>query len=177
MTYEDQFADGNHEAFDRLVEEYETRLICYFTKHEARDPEASTQEVFVRIFQSPGEFRETNWFVTRLLVIAKHLLIDERRRKSAGEIVDSEVVENAHASETANQVDSQDERDSIRKAVAELPIEERAVIQLRIFKELTQKAAAHELGISLMCLRAREYRAKHQLRKKLGDQDLDPPSR
>ncbi|MBO9523018.1 MAG: SigE family RNA polymerase sigma factor [Nocardioidaceae bacterium] len=62
-------------------------------------------------------------------------------------------------------------RDTLWKAVLDLPERQRAVIVLRYYEQLSEKEAAEALGISVGTVKSQASRALVTLRSHLGDRD------
>lgn len=172
---------GSIDAFEKLVERYQQRVVVYFRKNEASEPESCSQEVFLRVFRYRESFRGQCLFVAWLFKIAGNYLIDVHRRESTDAIGHSSFLEDGHAENQSGkdlkETEAEDERLELRRAVEALPLMERQVIELRYFKRLSQEAAARSLGISLMRLRTLEYGAIARLRRMLDSRVRDLPFR
>ena len=68
----------------------------------------------------------------------------------------------------ACRLDSQRQMAQIRRALARLPREQREVIELCVFAELDQQAAAVSMGVSVGTVKSRLYRARRRLSAEIG---------
>jgi RNA polymerase sigma factor (sigma-70 family) len=62
-----------------------------------------------------------------------------------------------------------DDRDRIRRAVADLSMDDRVILALRFGEDLDVPTIAATLGIRLGTARARLHRATARVRERLGD--------
>lgn len=112
-----------------------------------------TQDVFLRLWQRPESFIPARGrFVTWLLSITRNRAVDEirsrnrRRRRELSEPETAPVAPTAIArdSDPASFAELREEQDSVRNALAQLPPEQRRVLELAFFGGYThQEIAAH----------------------------------
>ena len=76
--------DGDLNAFEQLVQKYQQPILNLLTRMvgDATEAEDLAQTVFVRAFQSAARYRASAKFSTWLYTIARHLCLNEIRRRS-----------------------------------------------------------------------------------------------
>jgi RNA polymerase sigma-70 factor, ECF subfamily len=167
-------AAGDRGAFDAFVRRWERPLGRFLLRvtgspHLADD---ARQATFVRVLTRAGTFRGGG-VATWLFRTALRIAIDQRRAdvRRAAEPVDAAGLRDAAPgpSETAA---AADEREHVRRALARLGAEERALLWLRVAEEMPFAAVAEAVGLPESTARLRFVRALGRLRRELGAQVL-----
>jgi RNA polymerase sigma-70 factor (ECF subfamily) len=136
---------------ERLYDEHAQPLFAFllnFTRNEA-DTRDLLQEIFVKLAREPkllAGVRNERAFLIRLAHNAAIDLI--RRRGTRNKTREQFAVEKISPFATANDPDEQIFRDELAAALAELPEEQRAVVHLKLWEELTFEEIAVALDIS-----------------------------
>ncbi|HEV8481046.1 MAG TPA: RNA polymerase sigma factor [Candidatus Eisenbacteria bacterium] len=143
-------------------------------KDEADDV---VEDALMRIHQAAPGFRGERGLRTWTLRIVANLCRDRLRRGrfSAG---DPEAMDPlAHAGLVVNptagwdrDLDLERRLAELEKALAQLPAEQREAVILRDRLELSYEDCAEAAGISVAALKSRLFRARENLRSRLGDQ-------
>ena len=89
------------------------------------------------------------------------------RRRAEGAAASIEV-EPDHADEVATTIDRPGEQEAVRAALAVLPDDQRAVIDLMYFQGVSQTGVAERLGIPLGTVKSRSLLAMRKLRGVMG---------
>jgi RNA polymerase sigma-70 factor (ECF subfamily) len=172
------------EAFGVLFERHAEALLGYFARRTL-DAEASaelTAETFAQAFASRRRFRDQGadgmaW----LYGIGKNLLsryfrsgaVDARARRRLG------MPERTVGSEDYERIEELIDFDSIahvvRGAVAELPVDQREAVKLRVVDELGYRQIAEKIGVTEQTARTRVSRGLRQVAKRLGADGTLPP--
>lgn len=176
----DKARNGDTDAFNRLVSQYERkifRLAKHITQND-EDAEDVLQESFLKAYSHLGDFNGQSKFYTWLVRIAvNESLMKLRKRKSdktvpldepldTGE--DTVMREIAVWDENPEQKYSREELGVILdEAVQALRPAFRTVFVLRDIEELSTEETAESLGISIPAVKSRLLRARLQLREKL----------
>lgn len=169
---------GDTLAFNRLVLKWE-RAIYNVSLRMLQDPdeaEEATQEVFLNAFKNIRRFRQDSRFSTWLYRIAVNHCISRARRRPPGTFVsihdqnDNEVpAPQLHVRETQEgALLKRESRVRVRNALAFLPAEQRAVIELKFFQERTFEDMAAILETPLSTVKSRFYTALESLKTRLG---------
>ena len=168
---------GEASAFDVLVARWEDKIrgAAYRflgSEEEARDV---AQEAFLKAYRALGGFKREARFSSWLYQIATNLCRDRlrRRRTRATATVSLEELEEAGlairdsrpgAHERLLQLDL---GRVVRRAVDALPEEQREVVILKEYQELTFLEIAQALDVPLSTVKTRLYRGLGQLRLRL----------
>ena len=183
-------AAGDAEAFAVVVEHHQERLLRLCRRllgdpEEARD---AAQEVFLKAFRKAGSYRPRGQVYTWLYRIAvNHCLNRLRRRKvvrflpwsaaGGGDAAEDE----APPFDPPGEVPAADDELAARqrwrrarRAIADLPAGQRAVLVLVRFEGLSYKQTAEVLGISLGAVESRLFRAMRNLEAALAAAEAPP---
>lgn len=158
-------ARGDEAAFASLYDRYGSILLGLMVRILGSRPEAEDvlQEVFLQVWQRAGSFdpargRAFTWLVT----LGRSRAIDRlRSNRSRGQLADKAAAETAGASnsiagDTAGDVAVRaEERDVVRRALAELPGEQREALLLAYLDGMTQSEIAAKLGQPLGTIKTR----------------------
>jgi len=169
---------GDALAFNRLVLKWESRvynLALRMLQHPDEAAEA-TQEVFLSAYKSIRRFRRDAKFSTWLYRIAlNHCISRARRRPQGAHFSLDDGREGATQADQLRASDSQEgellraeNRQRVRGALAFLPPEQRAVVELKFFQEMTFDDIAAVLGVPLSTIKSRLYAALDSLKVRLG---------
>jgi RNA polymerase sigma factor (sigma-70 family) len=167
-----RFRDGDPEAVRAVYREY-GRLV-YAVAYKAlgdRDlTEEATQQTFVRAWQAAHTFDPTRELGPWLATIARRTAIDVFRRESRRQHVPIEDVAPSDRSVVTLPVgiDESFAIWEVRRAVAELPEEERRLVALQHLEGLTHVEIAERLGIPIGTVKSRSFRAHRHLAAALG---------
>ncbi len=166
---------GEMSAFDVLVARWEDRIrgAAYRflgSEEEARDV---AQEAFLKAYRALGGFKREARFSSWLYQIATNLCRDRLRRRRTRGTVSLEALEETGpvimdprpgADERLQQLDL---GRVVRRAVEALPEEQRVVVILKEYQELTFLEIAQALDVPLSTVKTRLYRGLGQLRLRL----------
>ncbi len=173
--------EGDLEAFDRLVEKYQGRLyhslVHWSGSHE--DAEDIVQDTFVQAYRKLDSFQERSAFFTWLYRIAFNLAVSRSRRKKPEQSLETRVEEIgeevAAADESAERQALRAEQvEQVRRAIAQLHDDHRAVLVLRELEGLCYETIAEILDLAPGTVRSRLHRARMQLRELLKDMLVEP---
>jgi RNA polymerase sigma-70 factor (ECF subfamily) len=159
-----QVARGDQEAFARLYDRY-VRRVYVFAAHLLGPGRADdvVQDAFVSLWRSAHRYdHDRGAFASWFMAIARHRVLDELRRRTveqrvfAAEPVDELLSESADLSPGIDDVVVRGERDAmLRRALAELPAEQRRAVVLAYFAGLTHVEIAAALGWPLGTVKKR----------------------
>jgi len=173
--------EGDAEAFGKLVERYQHRVVrvAMAVVHNQDDALELAQETFVRAYENLAKFESRSSLSTWLYRIAANLAIDFRRREGRHTVLRGEEGEfelGRLPSERGNSFAETARSELNRRlhgALEELTPEHRAVILLREVEGLSYD----EIGDILQCPRgtvmSRLHYARNRLRGILKDVDKD----
>ena len=154
------YATGMDEAFDVLLERYKDRLFSYIL-YQVRNADVAEdifQETFVKVVVTirDGRYTESGKFYSWVTRIAHNLIIDFFRREKGENTVSTDetevdILNNAKLSDRCAQsaIDSEQTFVDLHLLINKLPQEQREVVQMHYFQEMTFKEIAEEKGISI----------------------------
>ena len=165
---------GDAAAFRRLVEHYEDRVYGLCLALAGPDAEDVAQETFVRAHAALSSFdvgrdaKLSSW----LLTIARRLCADRARNHKRRQVLTLQLLPAEPRPGADDALDLARRAATLRRAVAELPEEQRAVVALRAWDGLEYEAIAAVEGVPVGTVRSRLARAKAALKRALGlDED------
>jgi len=170
-----RMAEGDRSAFEALYRTYAPALSRYLFRmcYEAMQAEDCLQETFMRVWRAAPRWRAQGKVSTFLFQVAKNVGLDSRSRR-ARERARSEGAEEAERPEPASSEPEPDQalegaelRALVRRAVASLPEEQRAVLELVQTEGLTYREAAEILELPLGTVKSRMAAAAETLRHRL----------
>lgn len=173
--------DGDTGAFDQLIRRYEDKIfrlarsVCVGLPADAEDV---YQETFLTAFEKIDKFRTDSSLGTWLYRIAANLCWMRHRKKkrepfvalldrpgarahAAGEGIDDWALEPAVAAQ------KRELKESVHKALKELPVDYRLVLSLRDIERLSNEETAKILGLSVPAVKSRLHRGRMFLRERL----------
>ncbi len=178
------YSEGNNEAFDILLTRYKDRIYSYiyYTVKDSDLTEDIFQETFVKVIMTikQGRYVETGKFSSWVTRIAHNLIIDHfrqernenlisndedeendlfnRKELSEGTIEDSLITRQIHS--------------DIRRLVAALPENQREVLIMRYYKNMSFKEIADATKVSINTALGRMRYALLNIRKMAEDHQI-----
>ena len=170
--------NGDTEAFNPLVYKYQQKIYNLIYR-KVRDRETAKdlcQEVFLKAWQALPNFKGQSLFYSWLYQIAINRSIDFLRKQNRQHVLGFEVLPQ-NADDTLQMAETQPspcailerkELESIiRKAIRQLPLNQRTAFHLRHWEELSIKEIASRLGKSENTVKTYLYHARRKLRRML----------
>ena len=172
----DQTLQGDAQAFAQLMRKHQDRLYNTMV-HVTGCPEEAedvVQEAFVQVFLKLDTYRGDSAFYPWLYRIAFNQSVSRRRRKKPSVSVEDTRAatgdEPTDAGETPGQRLLREERaDQLRKALASLREEHRAILILREMEGCCYQTISEILDMPVGTVRSRLHRARLQLRDRLKE--------
>ena len=163
--------DGDMEAFRRLVEAHQARVVGTISKMLGSDAEAEdlAQQVFIRIWKSAPRYRPTAKFTTWLFRITRNLVFNELRRKRHFVDQADEMPEPAERrDQEPDKVLMEGELQSaIQDAIDQLPESQRLAIILRRYEGMAYEEIAAVMDTTVPAVKSILFRARAELRERL----------
>lgn len=162
-----QIANGNHDAFTRLVDQYWNNLygqaIAYLKdSHKAQD---IVQEVFLTIWKNRASLPDIERPQHYLYTMAKNRILSEFRKKLLIPIPDGiEQLQPASDSPADEQLATKQLRELVQAAVDQMPPQRRMVFELSRQEGLKYEEIAARLGISRETVKGHMIKALAQVR-------------
>ena len=177
------YSGGNEEAVSVLIERHRKRIYDYI-RMMVKDPDLADdlfQETFIKVLKSLREERYTDngKFVAWVMRIAHNQIIDHfRRQKQQNNVSNDDVgydlLNNKKFSDKTiedHMVSDQISSD-IRRLVDFLPEEQREVVMLRHYNDLSFKEIAEQTGVSINTALGRMRYALINLRKLIDEKHV-----
>ncbi|MBT8321715.1 MAG: sigma-70 family RNA polymerase sigma factor [Eudoraea sp.] len=176
------YMKGNERALELLINKHNQRLSS-FIYSKVKDREATEdifQDTFIKVIRTlkRGSYNEEGKFLSWVMRIAHNLIIDHFRRnkrmpkfQSNGEfnifsvIGDDEL--NVECRLIKDQIDS-----DLEQLIEELPEDQKKVLLMRIYKDMSFKEIAENTGVSINTALGRMRYALINIRKIIEKHDI-----
>jgi RNA polymerase sigma-70 factor, ECF subfamily len=155
---------------ERLYDAHAQSIFAFvlnLTRNEAETRDV-LQEVFVKLSSRPELLREVRDERGFLLRLGHNLALDLMRRRGTREKRHEQFAAEAETVfEPSHQADEQSFREALGEGLAILPVEQRAVVHLKLWEGLTFEVIAETLGIYTNTAASRYRYAIDKLRERL----------
>lgn len=156
-------------AFEELVERTQRQVytLAYRLTGDRHEAEDVAQEAYLRVFRSMGGFREDARFETWLYRIVTNAAMTQMRKKGRFGVLLAEDREQPAPEPEVRPMDEAIERDELKRALAELPPETRAIVVLKDVYGLSVQEIAKDAGLTEGAVKLRLHRARKRLKETL----------
>jgi len=169
------YLQGDEHALEMLIEKYQQRIFNFiFSKIHDRDlTEDIFQETFFKVIRTlkNGVYNEEGKFLPWVMRIAHNLVIDHFRKSNRlprYETKDDfdifQFIGNSEISAEDALIDEQIVQD-LQRLILELPEDQREVLLMRVYKDMSFKEIAENTGVSINTALGRMRYAVINLRK------------
>ena len=160
---------GDVSAFEGIVRRWQRPLVnlAYRFCHDRGRAEEMAQEAFLRAYRALAGWRRDAAFSTWLFALATNLYCSELRRLPSLTVSLDEVAEPRDPRAMDSKLENEDRDRAVRRAVFALPPKYRETLILFYFHEKDVPAAARSLGLPEGTVKARLFRGREILRRKL----------
>jgi RNA polymerase sigma-70 factor (ECF subfamily) len=178
--------NGDRQAFSLLYERYSSSVLSYLYRMlgNVEDVESIGQEVFLRAFRFAPTYRYPQKFSTWLFTITRNLAINQSRRKRRSPVrsvtelnlegVDVSGDPYQVAGAATDDVEKKEEIARVLKALDDLPTDQKEVIVLGVFQDLSYAQMEAITGTKAVTLRSRMFHGLRRLGKMLGPEEPGP---
>ena len=143
-------------------------VLGYLRRFVARDEaEDVLQRVFYEVWRNRDRYDPTRSLEAWVLAIARKRAIDQLRRRHAN-VVPIEELRDIAGDDGRELAERYARANEVRGALERLPMEQREVLALAYFGDLTQSEIAERLGVPLGTVKARTFRGLRRLADILG---------
>ncbi len=176
------YQSGSNPAIETLIARYKDKIYTaiYMLVKDQYLAEDIFQETFLKIIRTmkSGRYAEQGKFLPWAMRVAHNLCMDHFRRvrqlvpvttEDGREII--ELLPMAHGN-GAERLEERQTHQSVRELVESLPEEQREVVSLRIYGELSFKEIADLTNVSINTALGRMRYGLINLRKKIAEQQL-----
>jgi len=155
-------------ALDLIYDLFGNRLYRYLLVMlgEAGASEDIMQDVFVRLAGNPERLARVGNLAGYLFAMTRNLALNARRNRRAKREENIEDYTDILTEEPNDPIKA-DDRDQILKALLELPLEQREVVTMKCWQDMTFEEIAHALKVSLNTAASRYRYALEKLRDRL----------
>ena len=169
--------EGDKPAFSILYERYSSSVLSYLYRMlgNLEDVESIGQEVFLRAFRFAPTYRYPQKFSTWLFTITRNLAINNARRRKRSPVrnitelnlegIDLSGDPYQVATRATDDVEKQEEIAKVLTALEGLPTDQKEVIVLGVFQDLSYAQMEEITGTKAVTLRSRMF---HGLKKLAG---------
>jgi RNA polymerase sigma-70 factor (ECF subfamily) len=176
---------GDKTAFSLLYERYSGSVLSYLYRMlgNVEDVESIGQEVFLRAFRFAPTYKYPQKFSTWLFTITRNLAINQSRRKKRNPVrnvtelnlegMDMSGDPYQVAARATDNVEKQEEIGRMLKALDDLPIDQKEVIVLGVFQDLTYAQMEEITGTKAVTLRSRMFHGLKRLSNQLGGAEAE----
>lgn len=181
--------EGDHLAFDALVERYQGPLFGFFCRntHDTQFSEDLTQETLLRVYNQSWDYLPSGRFKAWMYRIARNLLIDNVRRQSHDALI--KAVRGHGPDETdamarlADDLLSPEERAGHREfarlvehLLEQIPDEQRLTFILHHFTGLSLPEVSEVMETNVATSKSRLRLAREKLRERLRERGFHDPN-
>jgi len=176
------YIDGNQKSLEKLINKYRPKIFNFIqSKVSNRDiSEDIFQETFIKVIDTlkRGLYNEQGKFISWVMRIAHNLIVDHFRKSSrikffksrddfdVFKLISDDIpnIENTIINEQVN-ID-------LNKMILELPYDQREVIEMRLFREMSFKEISELTNVSINTALGRMRYAIINLRKLVSENQI-----
>ena len=172
--------EGDSQAFEILYERYSQSVLSYLYRMlgNLEDVESIGQEVFLRAFRFRATYRYPQKLSTWLFTITRNLAINQSRRRRRSPIrnitelnlegMDISGDPYQVAARATDDLEKQEEIAAVLKALDGLPTDQKEVIVLGVFQDLSYAEMEDITGTKAVTLRSRMFHGLKRLARTIG---------
>ncbi len=179
----DSYRNGNVASFELLVERHQNKVFSYILSL-VRDRQLADdifQDTFLKIIRTikAGAYKEEGKFIQFAMRIAHNLIIDHFRKSKRLPMADAvnkeyDLIDNAKITDLSieDKIVTEQVYDDIRKMIDFLPDEQREVLNMRMYADMSFKEIADATNVSINTALGRMRYAIINLRKMAKENNL-----
>jgi RNA polymerase sigma factor (sigma-70 family) len=179
-----RYLHGNHASLEILISRHQNRVYAYIlmiTKNKELADDLF-QDTFIKVINTirSGSYNEEGKFLQWVMRIAHNLIIDHFRKSNRIPVIDNSKNEDYDIFETLNILDESIEdriiteqiHSDVRKLIELLPAEQREVLYMRHYAEMSFKDIAEVTDVSINTALGRMRYALINLRKMIAENNI-----
>jgi len=165
-----EFVAGSDQAFVQLYAKYETPLLLYCRRMMFSDKlaEDAFQEIWLKVFQFRDRATVVSNFRALLFRSARNLCLNTLRLERYRSGTSEGLVKVRAKEDSSQQIEQQEIRALMTKALAKLPFEQREAFVLHEYSGYSYIEIATMMGTTEANIKVRSFRARLRLRKLIG---------
>lgn len=179
----DSYRNGNVASFELLLERHQNKVFSYILSL-VRDRQLADdifQDTFLKIIRTikAGAYKEEGKFIQFAMRVAHNLIIDYFRKEKRLPMTDSvnkdyDLIDNAKIKDLSveDKMVTEQVYDDIRKMIEFLPDEQREVLNMRMYADMSFKEIADATNVSINTALGRMRYAIINLRKMAKENNL-----
>ena len=183
QTLLEMYQQGNREAVSQLLERH-TRRVRDYVRLLVKDNDVAddlTQEVLIKVVKvlDEGRYTDKGRFLPWVLRIAHNRVLDYFRTQKHNKTVSESSAgfdvlgsKNFAESSIEDNIIAEQRAEEIRALIEELPEEQREVVKMRYYEDLSFKEIADQTGVSINTALGRMRYALINLRKMIKENQL-----
>ncbi len=178
-----EYLSGNQDAISKLIELHRRRVFDYIMMM-VKDRDVADdifQETFIKVvrFIDEGRYTDNGKFLSWVMRIAHNQVIDYfRQNKYENKITESDAGFNLlgtlrfSSDNVEDRMVSEQITQDVRKLIEHLPDEQRDVVKMRFYEDMSFKEIAAQTGVSINTALGRMRYALINLRKMIKENEL-----
>ncbi len=177
------YQQGNEKGLEELVTRHRQRIYAYILTrvHDKDLAEDLFQDAFIKVIKTlkRGRYNEEGKFLPWVLRISHNLIIDHFRRNKRMPMMETtedfdifDVISDAGLS-AENQIIKDQIVQDVRKLIQQLPAEQKEVLIMRHYAEMSFKDIAEQTGVSINTALGRMRYALINLRKLIEEHNMN----
>lgn len=178
---------GDERAFEALLGSLERQVyrLCYSMTHAREDAEDATQETMIKLWRTLPSYRFECPILPYTLRMARHTTLDLLRRRNAriqtvsmtvqdeaGESEEIDVADPDEYTDPARAYERQESIKAVRRAIDELPSDQRDIIVLKDIEGCSYEQIGQILQIAEGTVKSRLFRARKKLVELLKERNI-----
>jgi RNA polymerase sigma-70 factor (ECF subfamily) len=179
-----RYLKGNHQSLEKLIHRHQNRVYAYILMI-VKDKDLADdlfQDTFIKVINTirSGSYNEEGKFLQWVMRIAHNLIIDHFRKSNRMPLLDNSKNEDFNIFDTINITDKSIEdqmitdqiHKDIRKLIELLPPEQKEVLYMRHYAEMSFKDIAEVTDVSINTALGRMRYALINLRKLIAEKNI-----
>lgn len=161
---------GDQDSFSDLVNDYQRSVynLAFRMLGDRTEAEDAAQEAFIRAYHNLKSYDPARPFKTWLLSIASHYCIDLIRKRrmsfqSLEDLLPGQMMSAIEQWSVEDHVVEDESVASIQRMLAQLRPDDRAIIVLRYWNDMSYEDIAEALGATVSVIKSRLFRARQAL--------------
>lgn len=172
ITLIEGFLSGDKASFDKIVKKYQQRIYYLALRmvNNHHDAEEIAQESFLRTYKGLKHLREKKYFFTWLYRITLNLCLTKKSEKKNILSLDGFFgLRDTKAEHHVRKAEKEQVKEKIKKAMDNLPKQQKAVFVLRIYENRKFKDIADVMGLSVGGVKSNYFNAVTKIKEMLEE--------